>query len=229
MSKKRIVFIGIILIFLILLSGCKNNQTSEKISQKTTKELEYFEERIFEIILKFQKNEYLEDGSQNWTKILEDAETINIELDNIMIDLSSLNLANEKISDLSKYTNNILISINNKNEIDLMKALNNLYQTIPKYLNEYEKDKIKISKKELKAFILNSFNYAYNGDWANAKNEVLNAESKYNEMIGNSQYIEENSYNINKVYILIQEYKVTINAENFELSKLKFITLVSEF
>ena len=179
--------------------------------------------------MKFQKNEYITDGTQDWSKILEDSEKINEELDNLMIDLSNFDFTNDEISDLSKYTNNILIAINKQNETDLMKELNNLYQTIPKYLRKYESNKSEINKKELKAIILNSFNFAYDGDWASAKNEALNAENKYNEMMQDSSYIEANSYNINKLYILIQEYKVAINSEIFELSKLKFIALTAEF
>ncbi|MGN1298641.1 MAG: hypothetical protein ACI4UE_01490 [Candidatus Scatovivens sp.] len=229
MNKKRLILIFIIILLSIFLTGCKNNESPEKITEKTSKELGYFEEKIFQIILKLEKDDYLSpDNTLDWKKILEDAEKINMELDNIMLDLSNLNLANEKIDDISVYTNNILMAISEKNETKLMSELNNLYQTIPKYLEIYEEDKNTIMKKELKAFVLSSFNYAINGDWGSAKNEVINAENKYNEMIGNNSYIEENSYNINKVYILIQEYKTSVNSENFELCRLKFISLCSE-
>lgn len=229
MNKKRLILIFIIILLSIFLTGCKNNESPEKITEKTSKELGYFEEKIFQIILKLEKDDYLSpDNTLDWKKILEDAEKINMELDNIMLDLSNLNLANEKIDDISVYTNNILMAISEKNETKLMSELNNLYQTIPKYLEIYEEDKNTIMKKELKAFVLSSFNYAINGDWESAKNEVINAENKYNEMIGDNSYIEENSYNINKVYILIQEYKTSVNSENFELCRLKFISLCSE-
>lgn len=227
--KKKTIFIIILMLFVLLLAGCKANESPKRINQKSTKELGYFEEKIFEIIIKLEKNEYLnEDNLIDWDKVLEDGENINSELDNLMLDLSKLNLANEEIRNLSIYTNNVLRAISEKNEIRLLNELTNLYQTIPVYLNLYEKDKNKIKQKELKSLILKSFNYAVNGDWVNSKNETLNVENKYNEMISDSSYIEENSYNINKLYILIQEYKTAIDSNNLEMVRIKFIPLVSE-
>lgn len=229
MEKKKIFFLIILVVFTLLLTGCKKDESPERINEKTTKELGYFEEKIFEIIIKLEKNEYLsEDNIIDWDKISQDAEKINIELDNLMLDLSKLNLANEEIRNLSICTNNVLLAINTNNEKSLLNELTNLYQMIPRYLNLYENNKNKINKKELKLSILRSFNYAINGDWGNSNNEVLNVENKYNEMISNSSYIEENTYNINKLYILIQEYKTAIDTNNFELVRLKFIPLVSE-
>ena len=229
MSKKSFVLICLVLLLSLILSGCKTDDSSVRLVEKTTKELGYFEEKIFQIIIKLEKNEYIgENDNFEWEKILEDAEKINIELDNIMLDLSNLNLAIEEIRNLSIYTNNVLVAINNKNEISLINELTNLYVIIPKYLRLYENNTNKINQKELKAFILKSFNYAVNNDWDNSRNEVLNVENKYNEMISDSKYIEEYSYNINKLYILIQEYKTAVGTGDFELARIKFIPLVSE-
>ena len=229
MTKKIFILIFLALLFSLILTGCKNNQSPDKLTEKTTKELGYFEEKIFQIIIKMEKDEYLgENNELEWEEILEDAEKINIELDNIMLDLSNLDVADEEIRNLSIYTNNILMAINSRNEISLLNELTNLYNIIPKYLKLYEKNTNKINQKELKSFILKSFNYAVNNDWDNSRNEALNAENKYNEMISDKEYIEEYSYNINKLYILIQEYKTAVETGNLELTRIKFIPLVSE-
>lgn len=228
MKIKKVFFVILILIISVCLSGC-SKEAPEKLNIKTTKELGYLEELVFQIILKLQKNDYITDENLlDWDKILGDAEKINMELDNIMLDLSNLKLANEKIGNLSNYTNRVLVAVNSKNEQALIGELNNLYQLIPQYLEDYETDKNEKSKKQLKAMVLNSFNYSLNGDWETAKNEVINVENKYNDMIGDNEYIQKNSYSINKIYILIQEYKTAINSENFELVRLKFIALCSE-
>lgn len=229
MIKKSIFFLIIVVLLAMCLTACKNDKTLEKINEKTTKELGYFEEKIFEIIIKLEKNEYLnKDDIIDWDKVLEDAEKINLEIDNLMLDLSKLNLANEEIRNLSVYTNKVLHAISEKNEISLLNELTNLYQIIPMYLKLYEKDANKIKQKELKSLILKSFNYATNGDWENSKNESLNVENKYNKMISESSYIEENFYNINKLYILIQEYKNAVDSNELEVVRVKFILLVSE-
>ena len=47
-------------------------------------------------------------------------------------------------------------------------------------------------------------------------------------MLSNSDYINQNSYTINKKYILLQEYKTAINTNNPNLVNIKFIRVASE-
>ena len=42
MTKKRIILICFILVFSMLLTGCKKDDSPKRIAEKTTKELGYF-------------------------------------------------------------------------------------------------------------------------------------------------------------------------------------------
>lgn len=224
--KKHII---ILLILCFCLTGCTSKNSIEDISKATDIELDYFEEKIFEVIIKFEKGDYIIDEDKiDWEKILEDTEKIDKEIDNIIIDLSSLNIASEEINEFSIYTNNSLVAVSRENYLELLNQLTNLYSLIPKYMEKYNEDTNKIDDKRLKSIILNSFNLSKREDWEGSINETLNAENKYNEMISNSDYINQNSYTINKKYILLQEYKTAINSKNPNLVNIKFIRIASE-
>ena len=224
--KKYIV---ILLLLCFCLSGCTSKDSPKDISKATDIELDYFEEIIFEVIIKFEKGDYLTDEDEiDWEKELEDTEKIDKEIDNIVIDLSSLNIASEEINEFSTYTNNSLVAVAGENYLELLNQLTSLYSLIPKYMEKYNEDINKVNNKRLKSTILNSFNLSKREDWAGAINETLNAENKYNEMISNSDYINQNSYTINKKYILLQEYKAAINSNNPNLVNINFIRIASE-
>ena len=78
MKIKKVFFVILILIISVCLYGC-SKEAPEKLNIKTTKELGYLEELVFQIILKLQKNDYITDENLlDWDKILGDAEKINM-------------------------------------------------------------------------------------------------------------------------------------------------------
>ena len=227
MKIKKILII--IIIVCCFLTGCATKDSPEDISKATDIEFDYFEEKIFEIIVKYESGDYLTpEDTIDWEEILEDGEKIDKELDNIIINLSSLDVTNDEVREFSGYISNMLISISNEDYTSLLNELTNLYTLIPKYMEQYNENINKTNTKQLKSYILNSFNFSQKNDWANATNEILNAENKYNEMIGDNEYIKENSYTINKKYVLLQEYKNSINSNNIDLVRIKFIRIASE-
>ena len=50
--------------------------------------------------------------------------------------------------------------------------------------------------------------------------------NKYNEMINNVDYLQNSSYNLNRIYILLEEYKNGIELEELELVKNKYIEFI---
>ena len=76
--KKYIV---VLLLLCFCLTGCTSKDSPKDISKATDIELDYFEEKIFEVIIKYEKGEYLTDEDEiDWKKILEDTENSDIYL-----------------------------------------------------------------------------------------------------------------------------------------------------
>jgi len=216
----------IILVLVTVLVGCSDNTVD--IKDKTNAELTYIEDEIFTIVNKYAKDEYLKDGVVEWVNIQNDVKKIDGAIGTILLDLSELNISDEDILMFTRELSNLIIITSNQNERMMVDKLNYLYSLVPKYMASYEDNKNKVSKKELKSIILSSYNLSNVGNWEEAKTIIQYAEDKYKIMMNDIEYMKENSYNLNKIYILIEELKNAINTENINLVKLKYIKLIEE-
>lgn len=227
--KKYLKIIGILLICLILLTGCSNVEKSS-IEDKNLSELEYLEDNIILIMNKFIKDEYFDEETktQKWNEILEDANKIENTMATTLVDLTALNIDTNEIAKLSNGVNNMIIAIENKDETKLIVELNNIYALIPNYLSKYSKDEELIFKKQLKYYTISTYVSFKFGNIDLAKGQISEAEKQYSEKIKDINYVKNNEYNANKIYILIQELKSAVDSNSAELIKNKYLLLIEE-
>lgn len=227
-SKELSKLIILISLIMFCLTGCSmtDGKDNKTIEDKTDVELSYVEDSIFTIVNKYAKDEYRTDGKLDWDIILKDAKKINDVVDTILLDLSELEIPDENIIEFSNELNNLIIAISDKNEKLLIDKLSYLYSLIPKYISNYSDNVNVIKQKELKSIILSSYNLSNLDNWTDAKTTIQDAENKYKEMMNDVDYMKENSYKLNKVYVLIEEFKNVINLENIELVNMKYINLI---
>lgn len=220
----------ILTICLIILTGCSSSNTQLSVEEKNTSELEYLEDKIIHIMNKLIKDEYLnnETGEQNWEEILSDARKIENAMSTTLVDLASLNIDSAEISKLSTSINNMIIAIENNNETNLIVELNNIYALIPNYLSKYLQDTDLIFKKRLKYLAISTYVAFSMGDLELAKTQIGEAEKQYGEKMNDVNYVQNNEYNVNKIYVLIQELKNAVEANSYELVKSKYLLLVEE-
>ena len=104
-----------------------------------------------------------------------------------------------------------------------------LYIYLPTYLEKYSSENNKINIMKLKSLVVSSYIYSELLDWENAKNSAGLAENKYKEMMDDVNYMREYSYNLNKVYVLLEEFKTVIDSEQIELSRVRYINFIEKF
>ena len=218
-----------IILVIFILTGCTNkNKDESKQSDKINEEINYIEDNIFNIVNKYAKGEYLKNNAIDWDSILKDEKKINDSLDSILIDFSQVNIDKNDLAQFSNKLDNLLILTSDKKEIEVINELSNIYSLLPNFMEKYVDNKSEINKKKLKALILSSYVISNSKSWVDAKVSIQNVENKYAEMMNDVNYIKENSYNLNKVYVLIQELKSAINLENINLVNLKYISLIEK-
>lgn len=227
-----IKYILFLLIILIVLTGCSMNNEKEKqtLKGKVDEELDFLSDKIFTITNKYAKGEYyLTDSNINWNNVSKEVKEIDVSTDTIIQDLSELNVSNEDILALRNEINALIISAGNKDEYNLLQKVNHLYLLLPNYLEKYSDDKNKIEEMKLKGLILTSFVQANFLEWENAKNTIISAETKYNEMMKNVDYMREHSKSLNKIYVLLEELKNAIELQETELAKVKYIDFIEKY
>ena len=48
------------------------------------------------------------------------------------------------------------------------------------------------------------------------------------ELMKDNNYARENKYNLNKIYVLLEEYKNSLETQNYDLIRMKYILVVEE-
>lgn len=230
-KKENFKFIFLISFLILFLTGCSLQEENQKtIQDKTNEEISYIEDEIFTIVNKYIKGEYNDDtGGIKWDDVNKEVQNLNSVLDTIMLDLSELEITNDELVNLRNEVNNLSISVTNKDDYNLLQKSSYIYSLLPTYMEKYSQDKNKIDNMKLKSLVLSALVQANFLEWDTAKNTALLVENKYKEMMDNVDYMKEYSYNLNKTYILIGEFKNAIDLEEVELTKQKYINFIDKF
>ena len=230
-KKENFKFIFLISFLILFLTGCSLQEENQKtIQDKTNEEISYIEDEIFTIVNKYIRGEYNDDtGGIKWDDVNKEVQNLNSVLDTIMLDLSELEITNDELVNLRNEVNNLSISVTNKDDYNLLQKSSYIYSLLPTYMEKYSQDKNKIDNMKLKSLVLSALVQANFLEWDTAKNTALLVENKYKEMIDNVDYMKEYSYNLNKTYILIGEFKNAIDLEEVELTKQKYINFIDKF
>ncbi len=232
------------IVCLITITGCSlMNNEGKTIEDKTNEEITYLEDEILTIINKYAKGEYdikptnndetnsdqsNEEVTLNWEEITKTVNKINETLDTIILDLSEIEISNDDLINFRNQINNLSISVTNQDKATFLQETAILYSLLPTFLEKYSNNN-EISIMQLKSLAVTSFIYSDLLDWENAKNTIASAETKYKEMMDDVNYMREYSYNLNKVYVLLEEFKTVIDAEQNSLSKIKYINFIEKF
>ncbi len=237
--KKSIIYIVIMSLVLLTCTGCSLKKTEEnKSKDKTLAEVNYIEDSLIKIINKYAKGEYskeetVQNGTEtvttiDWDSMLKDEKDLLESLDTVILDLSELDIKNEDVIKLSSEINNLIILTTEENISGVLYKIRDIYSLIPEYVKTFENDTDLINKKNIKRLVISCYSLVVDGKWEEAKTEALNLETKYKEMMNDLKYAENNSYNLNNIYVLVEEFKNSIGLENIELISLKYITLIEK-
>lgn len=245
--KKIISIVLILSLFLVILTGC-SNQESVSLQDKSIAELEYVEKNMVDILNKLVRDQYAvkEDTEKvtndvvddeidlrkrptlNWEKLLNDTKKIENSIPTILVDLTALNIEATEIAKLSDGVNNMIIAIDNEDEKTYLIELNNVYSLVPTYMEKYAGNNEKTFKKRLKYYAISTYIAYADGNLEMAKTQVSELERVYSEKMQDMNYVQNNEYNLNKLYILIQELKRAVDSNSSELVKSKYLLIIDE-
>lgn len=245
--RKIISILLILSLFLVVLTGC-SNQEGSSLQDKNVAELEYVEKNIVDILNKLVRDQYavnepdetvvnevVEDEinfrrppTLDWEKLLNDTKKIENSIPTILVDLAALNIEATEIAKLSDGVNNMIIAIDNEDEKTYLIELNNIYSLIPTYMEKYAGNNEKTFKKRLKYYAISTYIAYADGNLEMAKTQASELERVYSEKMQDMNYVQNNEYNLNKLYILIQELKRAVDSNSSELVKSKYLLIIDE-
>ena len=223
--KKVSFIVCFCTILLLCLTGC-GKQQEKGIENKLDAELEYVEDLIFKIANKHAKGEYLEDDEFQWDYVKGDIQKINDSWNMLILDLTEVNTSNQDIIGFSNDLNDLLISVSKKSETTMLEKLNDMYAKVIIFKQSYSGDKNRIQKNKIKSEVLAVYSLVNKDDYDTAKIRSTTTIETYKTLMNDIQYAEENAYNLNKIYVLLEEFNNAIQTENYDLIRMKYIVTV---
>lgn len=244
-------YLLILIILLFTLTGCTSSASTddELLSDKIFEELTYLENNIYDIFFKFANDDYIlnendlnesvEEGMEiqntvigikvyDFDKVRNDLKKINNSLDVTLVDLVEKSIERNEVISLSNKTNELYMNLDEENINVVLNDLNELEKVIIKnYENNYDVNDNEIKLKRLKSEVLDSFvlSQIYD-DKISAKEKISEVLRNFEKEINNEEFIKENTYLINNLYLNISELKTAIDSESDNLIKLKYMEVV---
>ena len=223
MHKKIFSFISILFI-LISLTAC-NRGEKYSIQDKITEEIKYIENGMIGII---EEISISDSNNIDFDKLMGDTRKIEEASNRMMVDLASQNIDNKEITSFSDGINKMIIEASNQDEIRYLVELNNVFSLFPNFVAKISSDSENIFERRLKYYTVSSYISFLIGDKDLSKTQIYTLEKEYLDKQKDIKYVEEHKYNINKIYLLIEELKKAIENDNSELVKEKYLLLINE-
>ena len=223
MHKKIFSFISILFI-LISLTAC-NRGEKYSIQDKITEEIKYIENGMIGII---EEISISDSNNIDFDKLMGDTRKIEETSNRMMVDLASQNIDNKEITNFSDGINKMTIEASNQDEIRYLVELNNVFSLFPNFEAKISTDSDDIFERRLKYYTVSSYISFLIGDKDLSKTQIYTLEKEYLDKQKDIKYVEEHKYNINKIYLLIEELKKAIENDNSELVKEKYLLLINE-
>ena len=228
MFKRKICYLFLMFFLLLLLSGCKDNTEDLKV-QKGVSEVNFLENQICMIFSKFFSGEFLdEEKNFDWNKLSEDYVILEKSIDVILIDFASFQVLNEDIINLENNFKDMNSFIKSKDSKSFLQKMCDTYSLVSNNISKkfVEDENIRLEK-NAKSNLMYVGYYILNFDRENAILYLDNFENSNSLLNQNKNYLENNSYKINKIFINIQRLKNFLENENFEEGKRIFIDILN--
>ena len=145
----------------------------------------------------------------------------------IIIDLNKVNGNNENILKFSNDLDETTKYIKAQDKVNSLSMVAKLYSYLPQFMELYEKDGRKIAFMQIKTNIIRAYSIIEQEKWEEIKKEISSSINSFNTIL-NDVNNNKNQYNINKTYVLLNEFNNSIDTNDKEILYIKYRNLIQE-
>lgn len=145
----------------------------------------------------------------------------------IIIDLNKVNSNNENILKFSNDLDETTKYIKAQDKVNSLSMVAKLYSYLPQFMELYEKDGRKITFMQTKTNIIRAYSIIEQEKWEEIKKEISSSINSFNTIL-NDVNNNKNQYNINKTYVLLNEFNNSIDTNDKEILYIKYRNLIQE-
>ena len=168
-----------------------------------------------------------EDIDWNW--IEGKTETIYSAWATIVLDFYNIDIEPEKILEFSNLLDKTIIDIKNKDEKSVSQTYAGLYSLLVDFTQKTNIGKDKKSAIDIKGDVIRAYAHVSSDDWEKVQTEIMSAEEKITDLV-NEINKEDNpkKYNVNKIYVLLEELKNSLDTKEKKIFYIKYKNLIEE-
>lgn len=145
----------------------------------------------------------------------------------IIIDLNKINNNNENILKFSNDLDETTKYIKAQDKVNSLSMVAKLYSYLPQFMELYENDGRKIAFMQTKTNIIRAYSIIEQEKWEEIKREVYSSINNFNPIL-NDVNNNKNQYNVNKIYVLLNEFNNSIDTNDKEILYIKYRNLIQE-
>lgn len=165
----------------------------------------------------------------NWEQIKKDVEKIYTSLYSTTLDLYQTSVNQQDIVNFNKEYDNLTKAVKEENKDATLIELVKLYDYIPKFIEnctDDEKEKIVIKTKN---DLFKAYSILDKENWNEISDNVNNSTQEFTKLVTNINTKEiGKQYNINKIYVIINELQNAITLKDKDIFLIKYKNLLEE-
>lgn len=207
-------------------NSSSNNSSKEKSSEKkdnSTSKQDNKQYKLEEVGILTNQEEI------NWEQIKKDVEKIYTSLYSTTLDLYQTSLNQQDIVNFNKEYDNLTKAVKEENKDATLIELVKLYDYIPKFIEnctDDEKEKIVIKTKN---DLFKAYSILDKENWNEISDNVNNSTQEFTKLVTNINTKEIGKrYNINKIYVIINELQNAITLKDKDIFLIKYKNLLEE-
>lgn len=207
-------------------NSSSNNSSKEKSSEKkdnSTSKQDNKQYKLEEVGILTNQEEI------NWEQIKKDVEKIYTSLYSTTLDLYQTSLNQQDIVNFNKEYDNLTKAVKEENKDATLIELVKLYDYIPKFIEnctDDEKEKIVIKTKN---DLFKAYSILDKENWNEISDNVNNSTQEFTKLVTNINTKEiGKQYNINKIYVIINELQNAITLKDKDIFLIKYKNLLEE-
>ena len=163
-----------------------------------------------------------------WGEIRKDIENIYTIWPTISLDLASLGINNNDLTEFNNILDDLALDAKNKNKESSLVNLTKIYSLIPKYMEVFSDDNLNKKVTTTKSFILNSYAFADLGKWDEAKKNLTMADNVFSSIIEQKSNFTNKELNINRSNIILNDLKNSIEKKDKRIFFVRYKNLLQE-
>lgn len=164
----------------------------------------------------------------DWQPVKIEVENLYLSIPTIILDLYQITDNHEEVLAFSSEFDNLTQAVKQEEKQKTLNQLTKVYEYIPKlasYCSDDETDKVVLKTKES---IFKAYSQLDQGDWHAIDQEVKAGTQEFSRLLTSVTVDEQNQFNINKGYIMLNELQKAVEKQDVEIFLIKYKNLLED-